>query len=221
MFHGTEQQPVIVLDDFVKNPDILIADAAMLAFCPIGPHYPGIRAAVPAALVASFIKDIGGMIADVFGLSSPAEILESYYSIVTTPGEALKPIQRLPHFDSVEPGRIAMLHYLGRHETGGTAFFRHRATGFESVSATRHSAYVAALEKDVALCGLPPAEYITGDTALFEQAGHYAARFNRVIVYRGNTLHCADIPRDMALLPNPETGRLTINTFLTGVVRNG
>jgi hypothetical protein len=213
---GTEQHPVVVIDDFVPSPDVLIEDAAMLGFQPIGPYYPGIRAAVPKALVSGFWLGLDDLVAQTFNLAAPFSVFESYYSIVTTPPAALQPIQRLPHFDSVEPDRIALLHYISRTEQGGTAFFRHRATGFESISPERHTAYGQSLQRDVAQYGLPPAEYISGDTAMFEQIAQFDATFNRAIIYRGNMLHCAHIADGLALSADPATGRLTVNTFLIG-----
>ena len=73
-------------------------------------------------------------------------VLETYFSIVTTPPEALAPIQRLPHVDGLEPDRIAILVYLSGAEQGGTAFYRQRSTGFETVNAARFPAFEAALK---------------------------------------------------------------------------
>jgi Family of unknown function (DUF6445) len=215
---GHEGSPLIIIDNFVADPEMLIADAAMLAFTSIGLHYPGVRAIVPPRLVTSFVSGVADLIADVFGLTLPFIEIECCYSLVTTPPDALKPIQRLPHFDSIDPGRIALLHYLGQDKRGGTAFFRHRATGYESVNTERQSLYSAAIDADIVRFGIPSEGYITGDTVMFEQAGHIDARFNRAIIYRGNSIHCADIPQGMALPSNPETGRLTVNTFLHGTV---
>lgn len=216
MAHGRERQPVIVIDNFVPYPERIVEDAAMLSFKPIGAHYPGTRAVVPRQLVSQFLEGISGLIAKTFGLNLPFLETECWYSLVTTMPEALAPIQRLPHFDSADPNRIAVLHYLARGEQGGTSFFRHRRTEFESVSADRLDRYVAAIDIDAACYGLPDAAYIAGDTTMFERIAHYEARYNRAIIYRGNTLHCADIPAGMALSSDPQTGRLTINTFLQG-----
>jgi Family of unknown function (DUF6445) len=215
---GKVRTPVIVIDHFTEAPQQLVEDAAMLGFQPIGPYYPGVRASVPPALVASFTQTLDALMAETFTLWPPFEILESYYSLVTTPPEALAPIQRLPHFDSVEPQRIALLHYLSPAEQGGTAFFRHRATDYERVTGDRMQDYAAALEADVKAHGLPPARYIKGDTSIFEQIGHVQAKYNRAIIYPGNLLHCADIPAGMNLSADPMAGRLTVNTFLQGQV---
>ncbi len=120
----------------------------------------------------------------------------------------------MPHFDGLEPDRIALLLYLDREERGGTAFYRQRSTGFESVDEARYDAYRAALDAGVAEYGLPSAAYIAGDTALFEQVHLVEGRFNRMIAYRGNTLHCAALGPSFAPVMDPAQGRLTLNLFL-------
>ena len=213
---GSERQPLVIIDDFVPVPHALVDDAAMLAFRPIGAHYPGVRAEVAPALVARFLDPVCDLIADTFGLAQPFAGVECCYSIVTTRPGDLAPIQRLPHFDSVDPCRIALLHYLMSDAAGGTRFFRHRATGFESVDAARLATYENALAADIAAHGVPDPAYIAGDTALFAEIGRVDARWNRAVLYRGNTLHCADIPPGLALSADPEAGRLTVNSFITG-----
>lgn len=213
---GHERQPLIVVDNFVDHPEQLIEDAAMLSFIPIGPHFPGVRAAVHPSTVSRFLSSVSGLISDVFGVTSSLAEIECWYSLTTTPPEALAPIQRLPHFDSADPRRIALLHYLIPGEQGGTSFFRHRGTGFESVNADKLDHYSATIDADVARHGVPDATYISGDTPMFERIAHCEARFNRAIIYRGNTIHCADIPLGMELSADPKVGRLTVNTFING-----
>jgi hypothetical protein len=217
--HGREQQPVIVIDNFVNDPSHLVEDAAMLSFKPLAAHYPGLRAPVPFAVVTGFLSPITELIADTFKLSLPFVHVDSWYSMVTTPPEALAPIQRLPHFDSADPGRIAVLHYLDRSEQGGTSFFKHRATEFESVSSERQEHYIAAIDRDAVKHGVPEAAYISSDTAMFERIAQYQSRFNRAIIYRGNTIHCADIPKGMNLSKDPYIGRLTVNSFIHASLR--
>ena len=103
-------------------------------------------------------------------------MISAGYSIVTTRPAELTPIQRLPHFDGLEPERIALLHYLSGAEQGGTAFYRHRSTGYETITADRHAAYDAALHRDVARHGLPVPAYISGDTPIYERIARFAAR---------------------------------------------
>ena len=213
--HGTEQQPVVVIDSFVERPERFIDDASFLGFRPMGEHYPGVRAMVPPALTMPLMAALEPIIAEVFGLIGTA-ITDAFYSLVTTRPEALTPTQRLPHFDGVEPERLALLHYLTPGGAGGTAFYRHRVTGFETVTADRLPGYRAALDADLRREGLPDAAYISGDTSVFEQIARHDGIFNRAILYRGNTLHCADLPPTPSYSADPNGGRLTVNIFLAG-----
>ena len=203
-----------MVDDFAGDPERLIEDAAGLRYQPIGPYFPGVRAVAPPPIVVSIRNSLAGLINKTFDLSDNLNRIECYYSLVTTPPGRLQPLQRLPHFDGLGPQRIAILHHLGRAERGGTAFFRHRSTGFETMTAERLPAYNVAVNREIMQHGMPPARYISGDTPIYEQIAHHQARFNRVLVYRGAALHCADIPGDLALTDDPATGRFSINTFI-------
>jgi hypothetical protein len=211
---GSERRPLIAINDFWPDPDALREDAASLRMGPIGPHYPGVRALVPPRLAETMRRRIAPLLTEHFGLDPAPAVSEAYYSLVTTAPAALAPIQRLPHFDGVEPGRIAMLLFLGHDEQGGTAFYRQRSTRYESVDASRLARFKAELEHGVRTHGLPEAAYIAGDTALYECIAVQPARFNRALVYAGNTLHCAYLPPDVTLSPDPLAGRLTLNLFL-------
>lgn len=210
---GLEAQPVVVIDGFAPEPEALVEDASYLAFRSMGEHYPGIRAPVAAPVLRPMLAAIAPIAAATFGAGT-LEVVDAFYSLVTTPPSALAPIQRLPHFDEMAPTRLALLHYLARDEGTGTAFFRHRATGFESVDRDRLAPYRQALDADLQRHGLPDPAYIAGDTAVFEQVARHRGRFNRAILYRSNTLHCAAIPPETVLSRDPGNGRLTVNTFL-------
>ena len=213
--HGAEAQPVVVIDGFAPAPEHFRDDAEFLSFRPIGEHYPGVRAPVAAPMLRPLLADLAPLAQEVFGLTD-LQVVDAFYSLVTTPSAQLAPIQRLPHFDETSPTRLALLHFLADDETSGTAFYRHRATGFESVDAQRLPAYRTALDADLKRHGLPDPAYIAGDTAIYEQVALHHARPNRALLYRSNTLHCAFIPPDLALSADPTRGRLTVNTFLDG-----
>jgi Family of unknown function (DUF6445) len=210
---GKEDQTLVVFDDFTSSPDDWIDDAAMLSYRRIGAHYPGVRAEVHPRMTARFLGDVMEVAEVVFGVAPKPALVESCYSIVTTQPADLTPMQRFPHFDSTDPNRLALLHYLSPGEQGGTAFYRHRATGFESVTQERLESYATTIDNEVKKYGLPNAAYIGGSTPQFDQISYAEARFNRAILYRGNTLHCADIPPSMALPADPVKGRLTVNSF--------
>lgn len=213
---GHERQPVIVVDDMLADPERWRAAAAAARYGRIGPYYPGVRAHVASEDAWAMRDELAGVIGETFGIDPVPPVLECFFSIVTTPPEALAPIQRLPHVDGLEPDRLAILVYLSGAEQGGTAFYRQRATGFETVDAARFPAFETALKAGVAAHGLPPAAYIAGDTPLYEQIAAYDARPNRALIYRSHALHCAAIPAGAALAADVGRGRLSVNGFLFG-----
>lgn len=211
---GAEREPVIVVDGVLADPDWWRNLAQKADYGRIGPHYPGIRALVPADAALQLREELAPLIRGTFGMPLVPPVLECFFSIVTTPPQALAPIQRLPHVDGLERERIAILIYLSGAEQGGTAFYRQRATGFETVDRDRFPRFEAALKAGVAEHGLPPAAYISGDTPLYEQVAAYGAKPNRALIYRSCLLHCAHISPGTPLPADPRTGRLSINSFL-------
>ncbi len=211
---GREQQPVLIIDDCLADPGAVLAIAAKAHFARHGPHYPGIRAPVPHAACAILIDPLSAIIAKTFGLQCAPAFDECFLSVLTTAAKDLQPIQRLPHFDGLESDRLAFLLYLDRSEESGTAFYRHRTTGFETVDATRFAAFQSGLERNIRQHGMPASDYIRSDTGLYEQISAISGTFNRAIVYRGNSLHCAHLPEAFEPNPNPLEGRLTLNLFL-------
>ena len=147
MNFGNEREPVVVIDGFSADPDGLLAQARAATYGPGGRHYPGDRAPAPASYLQARGALLSEVITGVFGMVAGADLIECNFSVVTTPPEALTPIQRLPHFDGTAPNRLALLHYLCPPEAGGTSFYRHRATGFETITDARLSAYDADLRR--------------------------------------------------------------------------
>ena len=155
----------------------------------------------------------GAIFKQVFGISDKVAVLDATYALVTAAPDALTREQRLPHVDALEPGRIALIHYLVPGGGDGTAFYRHRSTGFETIDRARSAAYFAALNDDLRTHGPPPAAYLNGSTAIFERTGHFDGLFNRALVYRSRILHSGAIGGDQPLTADPKTGRLTITGF--------
>lgn len=212
--HGREEQPVVLIDNFLPDAEALVREAGALEFRQVGPYYPGVRAPARPDALAPATALLETALREVFGITTGVALVECYYSLVTTPPEALAPIQRLPHFDTTDPGRIALLHYLCGPESGGTRFFRHRKTGYETITAERFPRYRDRLNAEAQASGVPPARYFSGDTEQFELLAAHEAKFNRAIIYRGITLHSGYIPEDLSFSGDPARGRLTINTFM-------
>jgi len=210
---GTEAQPIAVIDGFHPDPEALRAAAARARFEPGRHHYPGIRAALPPDYFARTNAAIATALRDVFGYGASASVIDASFSIVTTAPDQLTVAQRLPHVDAVDANRIALVHYLDPAGGDGTAFFRHRETGFETIDAARSPGYFASLDR--ALADAPPTPgYIRGDTALFERTAAIDAKYNRAVLYRSALLHSGAIAPDAALADDPLRGRLTVTAFL-------
>lgn len=211
---GREEQPLIEVTDALADPALVVEIAARHRFSPIGAFFPGVRAAVSEAIAMPLVEPLMDSLVSSFALNRSPRYRECYLSIVTHAPVSLAPIQRLPHFDGVEPERLAVLLYLDRSERGGTAFYRQRTTGFESVDASRFETYRDNLEFEIGRSGLPEPRYIAEDTELFTQTHRTAGHFNSMVIYRGNTLHCACLPFEFIPDPDPRNGRLTLNLFL-------
>ena len=209
---GTEHSPVLCIDDFSANPELLVERAAQAHYIDVGPLYPGVRAPAPVDYVQMLLETVGPEMERVFGAPPENDLELCAFSMVTTPASALRPAQRVPHFDGPEPRRFAFLHYLCAPHFGGTSFYRHRSTGFESVTPERLKIYRSEVERELRT-SQPAAAYMNGDTEVFEQVHSVAASYNRLVVYRGNLLHSGDIPPGLVLLEDPRHGRLTINGF--------
>lgn len=212
---GREEQPIAIIDGFHPDPGALRAAAAAATFEPGHRHYPGIRAPLPPDYFARTNAAMATVLREVFGHGESATLIDASFSIVTTPPADLTLPQRLPHVDAVDGSRIALVHYLDPAGGDGTAFYRHRATGFERIDAARSASYFARLEQELRAHGAPPSAYIRDDTPLFERTGLVEARYNRAVIYRSVMLHSGAIAPDAVLTDDPARGRLTVTAFLS------
>lgn len=209
---GRANSPLICFDGVLKDPGSLVTLATQATFIDVGSSYPGVRAPAPDAYVSAMLRVAGPFIEEHFGAAPERELDLCAFSMVTAPPARLAPTQRIPHFDGPETRRIAFLHYLCGWEQGGTAFYRHRATGLEVITPEVVQRYRESVVTE--LRSEPPAEdYIVGDTPCFERVHAVEAAFDRLIVYRGNALHSGDITARTVLSEDPRLGRLTINGF--------
>jgi len=214
---GKEQAPLLVVDNFVGQPRWLVEQACQARLVANSPYYPGIRAAAPAQYRQLLLQSLEPMLIETFEL--PATSLSfsvCHFSLVTTPPQQLKLLQRIPHFDTPERDALAAVHYLFQGDKGGTAFYCHRKTGFETIDKGRVPEYFRSLEAENDGPNLPKASdgYISSDTPLFEKIAEQQGVFNRLIVYRRHSLHSGAIPADASLSPDPRQGRLTISSFI-------
>ena len=213
---GAEGSPVLVIDNFAADPQALVDYAASLAPFPPAAQtfYPGVRAPVPMPFVQGAHAYLEAALRAAFGLGDQEVVSGGWdFSLVTRPSADLTLRQRMPHIDSTHPGNLALLLYLAPDDQGGTGFYRHRSTGYETITEDRFDEYEAGLKAEVARFGEPQG-YICGDSPIFERVADYEAVFNRMLIYRGRNLHSASLGPDFGCDPDPRTGRLTLNLFL-------
>ena len=213
---GKEREPIVQIDAFSGTVDTLRQRAKDADWQPGGAAYPGIRAWCEPDYLDRRRDLVFSALQNVFGFRQGVQLDASTFSLVTTPPADLSPIQRVPHYDNAAGELIAVMHYLLGPETGGTAFYRHRRTGFETITPEREAAYGEGQRQDAAEHGDPSAAYFHGDDPRYELIGEIEARPDRFVMYRGRALHSGVIPAELAPSDDPEKGRLTINMFLRG-----
>lgn len=218
---GTDREPVLIVDDVLRDPEAIVryAETGAAFRKEEKDFYPGIRKPLSMDYAAAIYAQLRERFIDTFsaGRHAAIEPLSCLLSLATTRQEHLRPIQSIPHFDSYDGAQIAGVHYLCPDEFGGTSFYRHRGTGYESMNAQRLVDYAPRLKAEVMALKTRAFAYIRGDTSLFERTGGVEAKFNRAIYYRSHMLHSGDIPADIGMPPGPRSGRLTANTL--GVLR--
>ncbi|MBP2159321.1 hypothetical protein J2X24_001887 [Asticcacaulis solisilvae] len=203
---GAEQQPLMVVDNVLAEPQALIKAACAAEFyVPEHTRYPGLNARLPDDYYRLIITALRGPLQAAFGLPSSVYLnYFGYFGLVTVPPEDAQPIQNIPHHDGPDPQQLAMVHYLSHEAFGGTGFFRHKATGFQTIGPARRDLYAETASAELE-AGKGMANY--------ERIAEVAPVFNRLIVYRGHVLHCA-LPCDAPLSRDPARGRLTANGFV-------
>jgi hypothetical protein len=211
---GREEQPLIVIDNLVADADELVEMAASKTFGDVASYYPGIRAKAPLTYQRFMVEQLRGVLAEFFGLHGALRFTACHFSLVTASANELTHMQRIPHVDSVFMNELAFIHYLFKADLGGTAFYRHRATGYEYVNQQRKAEYMRHVDSEKEGANSPPPGYINGDTPLYEQIARQESGFNRLLVYRRTSLHSGALAGDFIPDLNPRTGRLSINGFL-------
>lgn len=214
---GAEREPVVVINGVMRNPAALVDYAAAEGrFEPAGKGaYPGLRSPAPLDYVGTLVRALDPLIRQAFSLDEVVlAAADCSLSIVTEPPENLTPLQRVPHVDTDYPLQFAVLHYLCGAGFGGTGFYRHSATGYETLSPERTARFETVRDRELAERS-PPAGYIGEKPENYISTASFEAAFDRLLIYRSCVLHCGLIPVDMPLVADPRHGRLTSNIFVS------
>ena len=208
-----------VVDDFLIDPQDVIAFAKQTAyFDPVGTDqtfYPGVRDKMPAPYGRNLVEWFKPIVSELY--FSSAEV-KSYsplckLSLVTLKPDELNDQQKIPHIDSASENEFAFVHYLCDATHGGTSLYRYKPTGAVKISTS-----AAQLTHEMCQAAKATPEehggYLNGDTSLFERVAQVEAKFNRLVFYKSNLLHCADINSGHSYNKSVETGRLSVASFL-------
>jgi len=217
---GDEGCKILIVDNLVPDARPLVDLAARMAPFPRpeGILYPGLRRYVDArdreaaAYVAYVCRILAPLLDEAFGIGRFG-VDNAAFSLATRRPNETVPFMRVPHYDGTDQKAFAILHYLSRIPQGGTAFYRHRRTGFECISPGRAAAYQTGALLDFAEYGVPEG-YIGASTEAFERIFEVEGVFNRCLVYSGAMLHSGQFASTASFSPDPRRGRLTGNIFV-------
>ena len=152
---GRELNPLLIIDDVLTNPEDMVRAAADASWAPPnGTFYPGVNADLPVSYLRALLPALKPSFARGFGLKQDQPLVAyGFYALATWGLERFQPLQRIPHFDQPNPMSLAMVHYLCKDQPGGTAFFRHRSSGFESIYHARRDSYMQTVTQEIARDG--------------------------------------------------------------------
>lgn len=212
---GQERAPLMVIDNALADADALVEMAAGKPYGDVTSYYPGVRAKVPLSFQRYVLDDLRQEFVSMFGLNGGSlRFTACHFSLVTTPAAQLGYMQRIPHIDSVSSNELAFVLYLFKADHGGTAFYRHRKSGYEVVDQTRIAEYTRLVEAEREEVLRSPPAYINGSNDFYELVGRQDGVFNRMLAYRRTSLHSGDIRPDFVPLTDPRRGRLSVNGFI-------
>lgn len=216
---GRESTPLLIIDDFAKNPDDLITYAGDGSSFKADRQnfYPGKRTLAPEIYSEQICSKYLPLFKSYFGFENAdrAKPVISAFAISDLASEQLRPMQMLPHFDTTHSNQFAVVHYLCEPEHGGTSFYRHRASSYEVITAARLVDYGTQLKKEAIANQLHKnPRYMNGSNNMFEQFYSVDACMNRAVIYPSNILHSGNINPTLGLSSDPKMGRLTIGSFI-------
>lgn len=206
--------PLLVIDDFHEDPMSLVDKAGDISGFEQykNDFYPGVKQSVDNRQCVNNFQRYSDALSRAYGTIGDLE--QSTYAIANRAATDLLPIQRIPHYDTADSQQFALVHYLCAPKWGGTAFYRHRSTNIERVSGQNEQVFQQALGREATTHGLPAAQYINGDTNLFEQIGIVEAKFNRAVIYPASLFHSGAIRMHKISNSQVSEMRLTITAQL-------
>lgn len=209
--HQDPEIDVYVVDDFLENPEALVDYARCKAyFGKVGADrtaYPGVRDRLPS----TYQRTLAQLLQKVFSKRSPI-INRCMLSLTTLDAQQLHAAQKLPHVDTFSDEQYASVHYLCDQPHGGTALYRFLP---RNKVRFRENDRPIVQEMIQAVHDHPEEHqgYLIGDTRFYKQEVVVEEKFNRLVLYPGNLLHCAMLTSPQSLISDVRSGRLTVASF--------
>lgn len=218
---GEEKTPIFILDDILLDTSAAINEAQSLNYISQqdieGTYYPGCRADVGTDYGMTIVKFIAQIFYKFYQVPEHLKLIpiSGQYSLLSQPENQLNGLQCLPHFDKKTKYSFAVLHYLNPGDFGGTAFYRHRPTGYENITKNRRDTYLSAAQNYIDNNGIPKQQYFTHSDGHFELIKKIDYKANRLVIYPASVLHSGFIENPAHdVNDDPATGRLTANFFI-------
>jgi hypothetical protein len=207
-----------IIDDFLLSAESAVYFAKNIAyFNPMhsdNSYYPGVRDNMPEPyirLLQDFFQDhIMPKVVD--NDDYTAIVHKSLISLTSCHPSQLQTEQKMPHVDSCKSNQYAFVHYLSGQELGGTSIYRFIPKNKIELNEQEEVILDEMLNAVIAT----PDEhsgYISQSTSLFEQVLSIEAKFNRLVIFQGNLLHCANLTSEKSYSGDTENGRYSITSF--------
>ena len=209
-----------VIDDALLDPESWVQYSAAHApeFRPLEQKgYPGICLAPPSALTQASETFFTRHLRHLFDARRVLK-MHCRLSLVTIPGDELKPFQMLCHRDGVaiaprESIQASVLYLFKDEALGGTSFYA-PAQPPEAIARLFNDSRALSVDEFSRRHGFERG-YMIGSNAYFRELAVVPAKWNRLIFYDGSLLHSGHIGAPQKLSSRPEAGRLTLNGFFT------
>lgn len=211
----------VVVDDLLSHPEEVCHLAKYnTCFSPIGTdgsYYPGVRDDMPGRYEKNLNRFLQPLIEKFYfdGIEVESISPKSFLSLTTLEPGQLHLGQRVPHTDTLDQNGFAAVHYLCGEEHGGTSIYRFRPADVIQITEDM----MPEMGERIFECANAAEEehqgYLSESTSVFEKVASVKAKFNRLVFYKGNLLHGADITSPKSHSSNLDEGRLSVTSFLT------
>jgi hypothetical protein len=216
---GEEKVPLLMIDNFANSVADLVEFAGDGSSFQADNNnfYPGKRKLMSSEYGEKICHQYLPLFHSFFGCSQTAraKTVISAFALADTPVKKLRPMQMLPHIDTPQTNQFAVVHYLCSKEHGGTSFYQHKETGYQTINQDRLFHYASQVKKEAIANQIHKTpRYMSASDKLFEQLYSVEARMNRAIIYPSNLLHSGNVNAALGLSSVPKKGRLTIGSFI-------